>query len=113
MNKIALSFPGPSGTIITNPVQASGFNNLGNLISGLANIAFYIAGFLLLSWFAWGVFQYIFAGGDKEKLSKARSRITWAIVGFFITALAFAIAQFTEQIFPQINPPVTNITAPP
>src|SRR3989344_7229897 len=97
MNKIAVTLPG--GTSVTSP--ASGFNNLGDLFSGLANIAFFIAGFLMLSWFAWGVFEYIFAGGDKAALEKARKRITWAIVGFFITMLAFAISQFAEQIFPQ------------
>lgn len=88
------------------------FNNLGELLTGLYGVVFYIAGFLLLFWFAWGVFQYIFAGGDKAALGKARSRIIWAVVGFFITMLAFAISQFIGQIFPQINPPITNVTPP-
>src|SRR3990167_4694958 len=108
MYKLALSLPG--GTNIDSPTTS--FTNLGDLFSGLANIAFFIAGFLMLSWFAWGVFEYIFAGGDKAALEKARKRITWAIVGFFITMLAFAISQFAEQIFPQTLNEIKEVSEP-
>lgn len=73
-------------------------STLGDIISGFFQIAFFLAGFLAFFWFVWGAFQYIFAGGDKEKLGKARSRITWAIVGLIIVALAFTISQFAQQI---------------
>lgn len=71
---------------------------LGGILSGLLEITFLLASFLAFFWFVWGAFQYIFAGGDKEKLAKARSRITWAIVGLLFVALAFLIAQFVGQI---------------
>lgn len=92
--------------------QATGFHSLADIFNGLANIVFFIAGFLMLFWFSWGVFQYIFSGGSKDGLAKARSRMTWAVVGFFITALAFAISQFASQIFPNINPAVTPVSLP-
>ncbi len=71
---------------------------LGDLLSGLFEIAILLAGFLAFIWFVWGAFQYIFAGGNKENLAKASSRMTWAIVGLVITILAFFIAQFAGQI---------------
>lgn len=71
---------------------------LGTVLSDLYQIAFLLASFLAFFWFCWGAFQYIFAGGDKEKIAKARSRITWSIIGLIIVALAFALAQFAQQI---------------
>lgn len=86
---------------------------LGDLITKLLNLTFTVAAFLMFFWAIWGVFQYIFAGGNKEGLAKARSRITWAIVGFIITLLAFIISQFIQQIFPaQPNLNITDITQP-
>lgn len=73
---------------------------LGSFISQILNVVFLVAGFLMFFWAFWGVFEYIFAGGNKEGLGKARARITWAIVGFIIVSAAFAISQFIEQLFP-------------
>lgn len=79
------------------------------------NMAFIISGFLMLIWLVWGVLQYIFAGGDKEGLAKARSRITWAIVGFLLVVIAFAVSQYAQQIFfPNgLQQTVKTITVPP
>ncbi|KKR80777.1 MAG: hypothetical protein UU73_C0002G0095 [Candidatus Daviesbacteria bacterium GW2011_GWA1_41_61] len=73
---------------------------LGSALSQVLNIVFVVAGFLMFFWAFWGVFEYIFAGGNKEGLGKARAKITWAIVGFIILSLAFAISQYIEQLFP-------------
>lgn len=89
------------------------FNQTGSLGSFLTNIfpvAIYIAAFLAFIWLVWGAFQYIVAGGNKENLAKARSRITWAIVGLIITLLAFLIAQFAAQIIkPKTGTPLSLI----
>lgn len=71
---------------------------LGTVITDLFEIIFFLATFLSFFWFVWGAFQYILAGGDKEKLGRARSRITWAIVGLCIVLLSFFITQFVGQI---------------
>ncbi len=80
--------------------------SLGNLISKLYAIIIPIAGFLLLFWLAWGVFEYLFAGGDKDKLARAQRRLTWAIIGFVILILAYTIQQYTHDILApfMINP---------
>lgn len=103
----------PNGTStysVNNPV--AGFNSIGDVLSGLFNIALYIAGFMIIFWFAWASFEYIFAGGGKENLASARKRITFAIVGFIIIILALALKQFVQGIFPQQSVPITPITAP-
>ena len=74
--------------------------NLGAVLSDLLNIAFYIAVFLTFYWLVWGAWAYLFASGKKEELAKARSRITWALIGLIIVFLAYFIAKFAFEIFP-------------
>lgn len=74
---------------------------LGDVLSSLFNIVLLLAVVLAFFWLIWGAFHYIFAGGDKEQLSKARAKITWAIVGLIMTALAFLVSQLAVQI---LNP---------
>lgn len=103
MTKLALTFPG--GQVITDP--QSKFTDLAGLISGLLEIVFFLAAFLAFFWLVWGAFQYIFAGGNKEKLAEARGRITWAIVGLVLVAVAFLVAQWAGQILkPRFGVPI-------
>ncbi len=93
---IALTFPG--GQSIGNPVASQGLTDIGSLLSQLLQVAIFLAGFLAFIWFVWGALQYLFAGGNKENLGKARARMTWAIVGLVMTLLAYLVAQFAGQI---------------
>lgn len=86
------------------------FTSLGDFISGLLNIAFSITVFLAFFWLVWGGFQYIAAGGDKQKLAAARSRITWAIVGLLLVSVAFLVAQFAVEILPPFKGTPRQIT---
>ncbi|MDP3758412.1 MAG: hypothetical protein Q8Q86_01725, partial [Candidatus Daviesbacteria bacterium] len=45
-----------------------------------------------------GAFQWITSGGDKEGVESARKRITHALIGFAILALAFLIVQVVGQV---------------
>ncbi len=87
-----------SGQSIPRVGNFSDFTSLSNFISGLLNIIFSVAAFLTFIWLVWAAFQYITAGGDKQKLSQARDRVTWAIVGLLLISLAFLVAQFAQQI---------------
>lgn len=94
MNRLALTLPG--GQTIYDPQLK--FHNLGEFLTGLYNVGFLIATFVALFWLTWGVFEYIFAGGDKEKLSSARGRLTWAIIGLMFVLMAFLVAQYAGQV---------------
>lgn len=105
MKQLALEIPwGNNSTawIINTPGNSfSGDNaNLGAVLSGFINIAFYIAGFMMFVWMVWGVYEYILARGNKEALAKARNRIWWALLGFMILALAVFISQYAQSLFP-------------
>lgn len=73
---------------------------LADVLSGLLNIAFYIGAFMAFYWLLWGAFQYILSSGKKEELAKARSRITWAIIGLMVILMAYLITTFAAQILP-------------
>ena len=103
MKNIALTLPGQSSSVPTPEGLNSNINNLGGLISGLLNIIFYIAIFMAFYWLIWGSFQYILASGKKEDLAKARSRITWALIGLVVIFSAFFIAKFAAQVLPPGN----------
>lgn len=90
--------PGLSDIFKANPVPQ--FKTLGDFLSGLLNIIFYIAIFLAFYFLVWGAFQYMMAQGKKEELGKARSRISWALVGLMVVFLAYLIAKFAFEIFP-------------
>lgn len=76
-----------------NPIDALGVGALGlskffnNLISLIYIIAAVIFVFMLL----WGGLQWLSSGGDKDAVKAARERITHALVGITILAVAFAI----------------------
>lgn len=118
---LALTLPGPSGSSAYNigyptgfGTGAGNFTNIGSLVSSVLQVGIYIGGAVMVFWLGWGVFQYIFAGGSKERLAFARKRIIFALVGFFILIMAYAINQYVEQtIFPPQTNSVRNITAPP
>ena len=99
MDKIALTLPG-TGNIIEGPpeLKAKGLVDLGSVLSGFLNIAFYAAFFLAFFYLIWAAFSYITAQGKKEELQKATARITYAIVGLIIIFLAYFIAQFAGNI---------------
>lgn len=74
------------------------FGNIGAVIGGLLAIAIYISAALAFFWLVWGAFQYIFAGGNKEELGKARARMTWAVIGLILVLLAYLVTQFAAHI---------------
>ncbi len=99
MKELALTVPGSKDF---NP-NVSGlrpeFKDLGSFLTALLPVIIYLAAFLMIFWMAWGVFEYIFAGGNKDSLSHARKRITWSIVGFLVVIISFSIYQYAQTIF--------------
>jgi hypothetical protein len=45
-----------------------------------------------------GGFQMILSGGNEEKLIQAKETITWAILGFVISALSFSIVAIVKNL---------------
>lgn len=106
MNNLAqnISVPG-FGRISGDPnFKSTDFTNLGSLLTNSLNLIFMLVTFLAFIYLIWGAVSYIFAGGDKQQLGAARQRLTYALVGLFVVALAFAASQFIEQILTPARP---------
>lgn len=71
---------------------------IGDIISTGIRIVFIIALLGVLIMLVVGAVQWVFSGGDKDALGKARSRITHALVGLLILALAFLLAVVVGNI---------------
>ncbi len=85
----------------------------GSLLTQIMVVVMYITAFLSLIWFAWGVFEYIFAAGNKDAIGKARKRMTWAIVGFVLFVFSFAASQLAEEVFKPKAVPVRDVIVIP
>lgn len=98
MKYLSLDFPG--GYSINPPAGFKGeFTNIGSLVELFLKLIVYISVFLLVYWLSWGIYEYIFAGGNKEKLAAARRRITLAIVGFLVVLMAYSVGEWVKGIF--------------
>ncbi len=92
-----IGFPQPSGF----GVQV-GKENVGPLFGTVVRngirLAFTIAAIAVLIMFLWGTIDWIFSGGDKEKVASARKKIISAIVGLVLISLTFVILGALGQI---------------
>lgn len=66
---------------------------LGTLIVTGIRITLLAAGLFLLVYMLWGGIDWITSGGEKEKVAKAREKITEAITGMIIIVAALTIFQ--------------------
>lgn len=64
---------------------------LGGLLKNVLILIFVIAAVVVLFMLAWGGFQWITSGGDKEAVDKARKRIIAALIGMALLALAYLL----------------------
>jgi len=73
----------------------------------------------VLFMFIWGALEWIFSGGDKERLGNARKRIIQALIGLVLLALAFFIVRIIGLVLgfdltgPFFIPSLGNVTGLP
>jgi heme/copper-type cytochrome/quinol oxidase subunit 2 len=103
--KLAGTFNDVIGRISAPPVvenlnqgDATGVTGINNFLTTMVSLFFLLASIALVFMVVWGAYDYIISFGEKENISKARQKITWAIVGFIILSLSFAIFKVLEQI---------------
>lgn len=86
---------------------------LGGFLSEILPIVFYVAVVLTFIWFVWGALEWIFAGGEKGAITKAQTRIRYALIGLAVTLLALFISNYAQDIIKPLNPPPFPLTTPP
>ncbi|OGE69218.1 hypothetical protein A3J21_01695 [Candidatus Daviesbacteria bacterium RIFCSPLOWO2_02_FULL_43_11] len=91
--------PTPISIRVVAPLQGvNPSTTIGTLLSNILTIVFVLAAIVVLFMLIIGAFQWITSGGDKEGVESARKRITHALIGFAILALAFLIVQVVGQM---------------
>ena len=80
------------------PPDAMNIGGSGTAQQGLANIIAFgiktfilIAGLALLLYLLWGAFDWISSGGEKEKIAKAQSKITSAVIGIILVFVVLVV----------------------
>ncbi len=65
--------------------------DLGVFIGGTIRIFLIVAALALLIYLLWGAFDWITSGGEKEKIEKARNKITHAVIGIIVVIFALSL----------------------
>lgn len=76
----------------------SGQQGINNLLSNIIGLFFAAGAIAFILMFVWGAVQMILSGGDKEAITKARAKITWAIIGVVLMSLSYFIFQLLQDI---------------
>jgi len=72
---------------------------VGQLISAILPIVLGIAGFVTVIIIIISGLQFITSSGNPEAAGTARNRLIFAIIGFVVIILSFAVLQIVNQIF--------------
>lgn len=84
----------PDGTVIDDPPGfKSDFTNLSSIVTNAIPLLFSVAGLILLAYLIWGGFDYLTSMGDPKKAEAGKTKITNAVIGFFIIFAAYWITQ--------------------
>lgn len=69
-----------------------------NIVVNAVSILFAVGGIGVVVYFVWGAVDWIFSGGDKEKVTNARKKMTHAIIGLVLLSLSFVIINIIGEI---------------
>lgn len=75
-----------------------GQQGINNLLSNIIGLFFAAGAIAFVIMFIWGAVQMILSGGDKEAITKARAKITWAIIGVVLMSLSYFVFQLLQDI---------------
>ena len=93
-----LTFPG-SDLPVFGPANKCSQGSVGGLISGFLLPIISIAGFLTVIFIVISGIQFILSSGNPEAAAGARGRLMFALVGFALIILAFAILAIVNRLF--------------
>jgi len=84
---------------IPDSIPHGGLGLLETLLQRTVPVFLFAGICLVLIYIVWGGIQWITASGDKQKLTNARSKITWAVIGLIVIFLSFAIVGAVGYFF--------------
>jgi len=91
----------PGGQTITTSksIPCGGLTVTSKAIGSAITLMLIVAVVLSLIYIILGGMQWIQSGGDKQKLAKARSHITYAIIGLIVAFVSFLIVNVIGFFF--------------
>lgn len=85
-----------SGISLSNPLKADSFTKLAdNIIDFLIKIGGPIAVIMVI----WSGFLFMKSGGNEEKITQAKSTLTWTVVGLAVLIVAKSVTLILNQLF--------------
>lgn len=92
----------PPAGVATVPHEAPG-PAVSRIVSNVIGIFFVLGTIGVIIMVVWGAFDFIISGGDKDKMGSARKKITTALIGLALLALAFFLISLVGEVV-GINP---------
>jgi len=94
-----LLFSGVLKNVLQKPLQGietgdADLNSLPQVIQNTSNLMLTFVGAFAVFTLVYNGIQYMFAGGDQEKLDKAKNHSKYAVIGLIIAVLAYYIVDF-------------------
>ncbi|QQG41882.1 MAG: hypothetical protein HYV90_01055 [Candidatus Woesebacteria bacterium] len=86
-------------TLAGIPLEQFGITSMGTLISKILPFVFGAAGIALLIYLVMGGFQMMTSRGDPKAMQGAQGKITNALLGFVIIAVAYLFVKIIGQVF--------------
>lgn len=93
---------GGTGSTIRNPVISDALQSvtsLSNYLGTFWQLAYIVAGILVLVYLIMGAIKYIISGGDEKAVTSAKTMMTNAVIGLIILAASYPIIKIVEVVF--------------
>lgn len=97
-----LLVPVLSQAAVIAPTNVNGNFQASSFMQVVVNIANFIIAFITILgiiFIVWGAIQYVTSAGDEGAMEKAKTTITYALIGLFIAAMAYAIEGLVLNLF--------------
>ena len=88
----------PGVNVNLNQADSFGFDSLGEAVSTIISVIFFVAALAAFFFILWGAVTYVTAGDDTSKTDAARKKITNAVVGLILVALVYVIWLIAAQV---------------
>lgn len=99
MDYLALTLPGGKTVQPPSQVPTGGLDTLSKSIGVALTLMIIIAVILSLFFLIAGGIQWTSSGGDKGKITAARAKITYAIIGLIFAITSFFLINFVGTFF--------------
>lgn len=92
-----ISFAAP--LVVPNPGGLFTVTDANGIIVSIATFIVGIIGILGITLLVWGGILYVTSAGDDDRIEKAKTTITYAVIGLFVAGFAYGIEVIVFSLF--------------